>query len=143
MSKNLSWHNGGHSPSCGQFWSWDGPLKMSFIKIKGLEFLFFNIFYWSIVDTHCWVNFCYTTKWFYIYIYIHIYISHYYFKVIINLSSLLLHFFIDFVIGFAHTFLRNICIYFSPAFLEHPLQYSTLQLPLPQYPYSACIETGL
>ena len=71
------------------------------------------------------------------------YISYYCFNVIINLSSLLLHFFIDFVIGFAHTFLRHIYIYFSPAFLEHPLQYSTLQLPLPQCPYSTCTETVL
>ena len=41
--------------------------------------LFFNLFYWSIIDLQCWVSFYYTVKWF-IYIYIdththsHIYI---------------------------------------------------------------------
>ena len=40
---------------------------------RDLTWVFFFVVNWSIVDLQCCVNFCYTAKWFIIYIYIYIY----------------------------------------------------------------------
>ena len=50
----------------------------SIIRIQATKFYFLNLFYWSIVDLQCYINFCCTAKWLsytYLYTFFFIFLS--------------------------------------------------------------------